>query len=217
MLRTAFAILLILAASAGRGQGASHLAGRVEGNLYYAANGAYRIEIPVLPELGGIITDTRDVVTFEDAYSTHVTIAAFPQDPTQRWQLSTRGPKDYLLYFFTDFVLKDFRNAFKDVKVESTGRYMPGVLDGAFIAYILLPGGSMFTSRLQVVDPNWKPPVAKRGNLLFVKHGFIFVISTEMAERVTEGRAYDKTSDEEDAILRDRLVELAGKIQVLAK
>ena len=169
----------------------------------------------MLAELGGTVTDTQDVATFEDAYSTHITIAAFAEDPTQRWQLSTRGLKDYLIYFFTEFVMRDFKNVFKDARMASTGRFVPTLYDGSLITYVLLPGGSMFSSRFPVIDPDRKPPVAKRGNLLFLKNGYIFVVSIELAERVTEGSAYSKTSDEEDVILRDRLIEIANRIQFL--
>jgi hypothetical protein len=58
-----------------------------------------------------------------------------------------------------------------------------------------------------------KPPVAKRGNLVFVKNGDIYVISTELAERVIEGKAYKKTTAEEDQLLRQRLEDVLSKIQ----
>ena len=59
---------------------ASTLAGRVEGKVYIAAGGAYRITIPVLPELGGAINDTPTVVSFKDHFNVHVSMAAFPMD-----------------------------------------------------------------------------------------------------------------------------------------
>ena len=58
--------------------------------------------------------------------------------------------------------------------------------------------------------------VAKRGNMMFVKNGFIFVISTELAERITEGSTYHKTTDEEDTLLRDRLLDIANRIRFLS-
>ena len=54
--------------------------------------------------------------------------------------------------------------------------------------------------------------MAKRGNLLFVRNGHIFVISIELAERVIEGRSYNKTTAEEDEILRNRLTDIVSKI-----
>jgi len=57
------------------------------------------------------------------------------------------------------------------------------------------------------------PPVAKRGNVVFVKNGFTIVISTELSERITEGSQYKKTPEEENQILRNRLVEVVKKMQ----
>ena len=213
MSRIAIVAVFALGALIARAQDASRLVGRVEDGMYAAAKGAYRIPIPVLPELGGTISDTPTSVTFEDAYTTHISIAAVPQDPTQRWQLSTRGTKDYLIYFFTEFVLRDFKRVFGDVRVGSTGIYLPHLLDGAFMTTVLIPGGSMFANRLEVVALDRAPPVAKRGNLIFVKNGLIFVVSIELAERVLEGGAYSRTPDEEDAILKRRLIETASRIE----
>jgi hypothetical protein len=87
------------------------------------------------------------------------------------------------------------------------------MLDGSLIAFTLLPGGSMFAGKIPVIAEDEKPPVAKRGNLLFVKNGFIFVISTELVERTLERRTYSKTTAEEDELLRQRLNEIVAKIQ----
>ena len=214
MSRLAIATLAALAAFAPGALGAPGLAGRIEGNVYHAANGTYEMDVPVLPELGGVVSDTENVVTFEDNFSTHVSVAAFPQDAAQRWQLTTRGLKDYLGYFFTEFVLREFKAAYKDASVEPGGGYAPKLLGGALFAYVLLPGGSMFANRIPVVTPDWKPPVAKRGNLLFVRNGCIFVISMELAERAVEGSAYHRTVAEEDALLHARLVAIAGRIRI---
>jgi hypothetical protein len=46
-----------------------------------------------------------------------------------------------------------------------------------------------------------------------VKNGHIFVLSVELAEKVIEGTAFKKTVAEEDEILRQRLTDIAGKIQ----
>ena len=187
------------------------LEGRIEGKTYVSPTGVFKVTIPVLPELGGEVTDTPNVVTFEDDFNTHISIAAFSQDATQRWELSTRGLKDYLVYFFSNFVLADFKQAFEGVQIESA-KFIPGVLEGSLMTYILIPGGTMFADKVpQMADS--RTAVAKRGNLLFVKSGHIFVISIELAERVIEGKAYRKTKDEEDELLRQRLLEVVGKIQ----
>ncbi|MBL9188474.1 MAG: hypothetical protein JNK23_13390 [Opitutaceae bacterium] len=208
MFRPTLAVLA-LAASA-LAVHAQSLHGKVEGKTYHAPNGLYKIAIPVLPELGGEVTDTPNVVTFQDDFTTHVSIAAFPQDATQRWELSTRGLKDYLIYFFSNFVLADFKQNFDGVQIESA-KFVPGTQEGSLLTYLLVPGGSMFGDRIPRLSLD-RVPVAKRGNLVFVRNGHIFVISTELAERAIEGKSYDKKTEEEDEILRNRLLDLVSKI-----
>jgi hypothetical protein len=207
MLRFTLALLLAtLTTLAAQAQG---LNGKVEGKTYISPTGLFKVAIPVLPELGGDITDTPNVVTFQDDFTVHVSIAAFPQDATQRWELSTRGLKDYLIFFFSNFVLSDFRASFNGVQIESA-KFLPGTFDGSLLTYILVPGGTMFDERVPPFGQ--KVPVAKRGNLLFVRNGHVFVISIELAERVTEGHVFNKTTAEEDEILRARLMEMVNKI-----
>jgi len=214
MLRSLFISLALLSSPllAQTGEYSPGLAGRIEGRMYISPTGAFRIAIPVLPELGGTITDTENVVTFQDNFNVHVSIGVFPQDATQRWELSTRGLKDYLSYFFGTFVMHDFANTFPGCKVESVG-FSAGVMDGALIAYTLLPGGSMFSAKRSIIGADNTPIVAKRGNLIFIRNGLIYVITTELAERVTERSTYHKTAEEEDQILRDRLVDLVRKME----
>jgi hypothetical protein len=140
------------------------------------------------------------------------TIAALPMDATQRWEFSTRGTKDYLAYFFGNFVMPDFQQSFRGARVESA-KYSPSVGGGALFAYTLLPGGSMFANKLSFVNEGDPIPEAKRGNLLCVHDGWVFVLSVELAERVLERSSYHKTPAEEDDILRQRLVELLDKIE----
>jgi len=188
------------------------LAGRVQGKSYISPTGAFRVTIPVLPELGGRISDTDNVVTFQDDFNVLCTIAAFPMDATQRWEFSTRGKKDYLAYFFANFVMRDFQQAFPGAKAESA-KFSPAIADGALIVYTLLPGGSMFANKLSFLGPSDQPPEAKRGNLVFVRNNWVFVLSIELAERVLERSTYHKTTAEEDQILRERLVELLAKVE----
>lgn len=212
MFRLPLAILLGLFASVLSAQdSAGALHGQIEGRSYASPTGAFRVVIPVLPELGGNITDTPNVVTFQDAFNVHVSIAAFPQDATQRWELTTRGIKDYLVYFFGNFVFSDFRQSFEGAEIESA-KFLPGMLDGALLTYILVPGGSMFADRAPQIGYSARLPVAKRGNLLFVRQGHIFVISVELAERVIEGSQFRKTIAEEDEILRNRLNDIVAKM-----
>lgn len=187
------------------------LYGTIVNGTYISPTGVFKVQIPVLQELGGRITDTDSVVTFEDAFNLHISIAAFPQDASQRWEMSTRGTKDYLIYFFSNFVMPDFAQRFEGSKVESA-RYLPALQDGALLTYTLLPGGSMFVERSTFGDAPDKPVVAKRGNILFVKYGHIFVVSTELAERVLERTTYKKTVAQEDELLRQRLLDLLAKM-----
>ena len=208
MLRLTLA--LICSATLALVASAQSLEGKVEGKTYISPTGTFKVSIPVLPELGGDITDTPNVVTFQDDFNTHVSIAAFPQDATQRWENSTRGVKDYLIYFFSNFVLSDFKQTFEGVQIESA-KFVPGTMEGALLTYLLVPGGTMFADRVPQLSVT-KVPVAKRGNLLFVRGGHVFVISTELAERVIEGKSYSKTTAEEDELLRNRLLDMLSKI-----
>jgi hypothetical protein len=205
-----FTFAFIIASVAAAVASAQALEGKIEGKTYVSPTGMFKVVIPVLPELGGDITDTTNVVTFQDDFNVHVSIAAFPQDATQRWELSTRGTKDYLIYFFSNFVLSDFKQTFEGVQIESA-KFVPGLLEGSLLTYLLIPGGTMFGDRVPRLSAD-RIPVAKRGNLLFVRDGHIFVVSMELAERVIEGRSYEKTTAEEDEILRTRLTDIVSKI-----
>jgi hypothetical protein len=187
------------------------LAGRIEGKNYVSPTGAFRVIVPVLPELGGRVNDTNNVVTFQDDFNVLATIAAFPMDATQRWELSTRGQKDYLAYFFANYVMPDFQQSFPGASAESA-KYASAIGDGSLIVYTLLPGGSMFAHKLSFAADQ-AVLVAKRGNLVFVRNGWVFVLSVELAERILERSSYHQTTAEEDDVLRQRLVDLFGKIE----
>lgn len=190
------------------------LYGEIKGTTYVAPGGRYRVTIPVLPELGGQIQDTENVVTFDDPVSTHVSIACFPLDLSNKWELETRGVRDYLEYFYKEFVFPDFLARFPGASNEAS-LYSPQLRDGALLVFTLLPGGSVFEARSSVLDGLANTPaVAKRGTLLFVQNGCVFIISSELAERVTQRSAFHKTAEQENELLRTRLVELAGRIQI---
>ena len=103
-------IILILGLLAGTrlAAGEAALAGRIEDRTYVASGGLYRVPIPVLPELGGTVSDTANVVTFADNFTTYLSIASFPLDAAQLREDAARGRKDYLTNFFTALVLPDF-------------------------------------------------------------------------------------------------------------
>jgi hypothetical protein len=188
------------------------LVGQVDRDVYVSPTGEFRIPVPVLVELGGTIADTANVVTFNDRYNTHISIACFPQDASQKWELETRGLRDYLLYFFTEVVLGDFQRRFPGSSIESA-RFLPELLNGALITYTLLPGGSNFEKNNQVLglgDP--APVIAKRGTLLFVRNRHIYILSTELAERATQRSTYQQTTEKEDALLSTRLTELSNRL-----
>jgi hypothetical protein len=212
MFRVASLICLAAAAVAAKAQdeAAKPLAGTLDGDVYTSPTGAFSIEVPVLPALGGVIHDTNHVVTFHDSFGLQLSVGAFAQDATLKWELSTRGTKDYLIYFLGSYVVPDFKRFCPDTQIESA-TFSPDLLDGAVFAYILMPGGSMFTDRIVFGQPA-SPPVAKRGNVIFVKNGFTFVISTELSERITEGTHYNKTPAEEDQILHARLLGVIKKM-----
>jgi hypothetical protein len=203
-------LFFILSLGLSQLSGQSTLIGRTEGNQYVSPTGAFRVTIPVIASLGGSITDTENVVTFQDAFSTHQSVACFKMDATQRFEDDARGRKDYLIWFFSNFVQDDFESRYPGSRIESAS-FIKSVQEGALLTYNLLPGGSMFASRAVPTTPG-EPPVAKRGNLVFVNNGYVYVLSIELAEKVLEGPAFNKTLTEEDATLRKRLLDLLAKI-----
>ncbi len=190
---------------------AAPLLGLMDGDTYVSPTGQFRVRAPVLPELGGEISDSRNVVTFQDNYGTHVSIACFELDATQRWEFDTRGQRDYLLYFLTDIVMANFEQRFPGSRVESA-RYLPELLDGALIGYVLLPGGSEFEDYTRVVDGLTEPITAKRGTLIFVRHRHVYAISTEISERAMQRSTYRLTREQEDEKLSARLLALSGRL-----
>lgn len=212
-MRSSFLTLLTLLALAPLAAAQSSIVGRVEGTQYVAPSGSYKIAIPVLPELGGRIIDTPEVVTFEDDFTTHASIACFRMDATQRWEHETRGRKDYLIWFFSNFVQTDFQERFPGSRIESA-KFIPSIEGGALLTYNLLPGGTMYRGRAGFIETN-EPVIAKRGNVLFMRDGFVYVLSIELAEKALERFSYSKTVPEEDELLRKRLLELLARITFL--
>jgi hypothetical protein len=193
---------------------ATGLYGEFRNGHYISHAGHFRISVPVLAELGGKIFDTENVVTFTDEVSTHVSVAVFPLDLTNKWELETRGVKEFLAFFYAEHVLANFARRFAGVATERSV-FTPELRNGALFVFTLLPGGSAFQSKATVVETPGAPlPAAKRGTLLFVERGSIFILSTELAERVTQSSAFQKSADEENEILRTRLIALAGRMQI---
>ena len=186
--------------------------GKIEGDYYTSPTGIFRVKIPVLAQLGGSISDTPNVATFEDDFSTHISIGAFPLSRELKWEYDTRGAKDFLVYFFTSFVMPDFVARYPGSTMEDNAAFLPKFQDGSLLIFALLPGGSFFAQRVTLGTASGTA-VAKRGNLCFVKYNCVFVVSTELAERVLERSTYHKTIEEENTTLRQRLLDIVGKMQ----
>jgi len=205
ILASAFALLQPLAT-----QAQSSIIGRAEGDQYFSPTTAFNVTIPVIAELGGTITDTDNVVSFQDEFTTHQSIACFKMDATLNREEETRGRKDYLIWFFANFVQADFEQRFAGARIESA-HFIKSINDGALLTYNLLPGGTMFPARACILNNN-NSIIAKRGNLLFVKNGYVFVVSIELVEKAVEHAAFTMTVAEEDAELRKRLLTFSDKI-----
>ena len=191
---------------------APQMYGKVEGDNYTSPLGFYKVRVPVLSQLGGSISDTPNVVTFDDDFSTHISIGAFPFSRELKWEYDTRGAKDFLIFFFSSLVMPDFVARYPGSKMEDNAAFLPKFQDGSLLIFTLLPNGSFFAQRV-VLGSTEEPVVAKRGNLCFVKSNCVFVVSTELSERVLERSTYHKTVEEENAILRQRLLDLVEKMQ----
>ncbi len=196
----------------------SRLYGSIEGDLFHgegyytSPTRLFKLKIPILPQLGGTISDTLNVVTFGDDLNVHINIGAFPLSMELKSDLEAKGAKDFLIYFFTTLVMPDYVTSFPGAKMEQNAVFLGKYQDGAMLIYSLLPGGSSFEHRVRIAT-FLGPAVAKRGDLLFIKYGHVFIISTELPERVLEHSSFKKTAEEEDAILRQRLMDIVNKMQ----
>lgn len=184
----------------------AQLAGSIKDGRYFSATGAFSIPVPALDEETGAVLDTPNIVVFRDRVATLISIAAFKMPADERWNFETSNPKDYTVHFLKDFVIPDFNTQFPGTQAESA-TFLPDLEGGTLLAYVLMPGGSAFEVDALVRNhPDTKPPLAKRLNLLFVRDGYVFVLSTELAERVTELSTYMLSGHDEDRILRERLL-----------
>ncbi len=182
---------------------APKLQGRIEDDRYHAPGDVFSVPVPVLHGENQVVMDNGEIVVFKDKVSTLLTIAAFPMPPIAQWEYKTTPPKDYLITFFRDNILRDYRGEFPESSIESA-RFLPDVSGGAMVAFTLLPGGSAFAST-EPRPPTAPPAVAKRGHLVFVHDNRVIVIAVELAERITKEANYTLTTPEEDRILFDRL------------
>lgn len=185
--------------------------GEITGNQYISPIRAYRITIPIHPELGGEINDTQNVVTFQDMFGEHVSIGCFPMDEKLRAEETKRGRKEFLVWFFQTYIHADFARTIPGTTAEPNAKFINSTQGGTLFTQLLLPGGSVFEDRVFIFPPK-TPPVAKRGNFVFINNGNIYVLSTELADRIFEHDTYKKTAAEEEEFLRHRLFDILNKI-----
>ena len=69
------AALLLLTTGIAQDVNLPGLNGKLTDGVYTCPGAIYRVPVPVIPELGGQIHDTENVVTFDDDLTTHVSIA----------------------------------------------------------------------------------------------------------------------------------------------
>ena len=108
--------------------------------------------------------------------------------------------------------LEGWLSRFPGAAIQSA-RFLPDLHDGALLTYALLPGGSFFEDKSKIMaTPGGVPVQAKRGSLLFVRRGFIYILSVELAERATQRSTYQMTTEQEDTLLSVRLTELVKRL-----
>jgi hypothetical protein len=204
-------LIALLAAPLFAQEEADDLYGLIDENNHYTnPGGQYRIVIPVLAELNGTVNDTPAIATFRDPYGVHVVVACLPFEPELRTELTTRGRKDFLSWFYSRHIQTSYQQSFPGTTAESA-RYLPSVQDGSLLVMSLIPNGTAFADRVFIREGE-TPPVAKRGSLVFIKNDYIFIVTTELYERILKRDTFKKTTEEEDAILRGRLMDILGKM-----
>jgi hypothetical protein len=191
--------------------GGPPLIGSITGNNYVAPSGSYRVRIPIHVELGGQINDTENNVTFQDAFGDNSSIGAFPLNADFRIEMAKREHKDFLIWFFQNVIQADFQRNIPGTTAEPNARYNASTQGGALVTQLLIPDGSMYMERVFIFPPK-NPVVARRGNLVFMRDNIIYVLSTELAERVFEHSTWKKTVAEEEEILRQRLYDLLSNM-----
>lgn len=192
------------------------LSGQILDGLYLAPSGAYAVPMPILQGEAAVVMDTDTVVVFRDKQSVLLTIAAFPMPALAQWEHHSQGPRDYLIAFFRDNILRDYTNAFPASRVESV-KFVPDYNGGTLLTYTLMPGGSAFDpDPVAVAQEGYVPAVAKRGHLVFVRDRRVFVLAIELAERVTKQSQYNWSTAEEDRVLLDRLATVITALRIPA-
>lgn len=210
-----FAWLLSVVSSLGAQVDHVALLGRLEDNRYVSPQGSYSITLPIQLELQGTVTDTPEVVTFQDDFRIHASIACFKMESPHDREIETRGRRDFLIWFFRQQVQTQFQRRFPGAKI-AEARYMPEVLDGALMVFNLLPNGTMFTKPIGFAHSTEQPLTAKRGSLLFLKGRHLYVISVELAELLRAESSTSESTENDHVRLRKELLDLVGRIKFSA-
>jgi hypothetical protein len=207
-----FAVTLLIALHLGAQPNDTSLLGRIEDNRYIAPHGNYSITLPVQIDLQGTVSDTPEVVTFQDDFRIHASVACFKMESPHDREIQTRGRRDFLIWFFRQQVQTQFQLRFPGSKIDEA-RYMPEVLEGTLIVFNSLPNGTMFTKPAGLTHSSEKQAIAKRGNLLFLNKRSLYVVSIELAELLSQDENTASADREEDHTrLRKELLDLVGRI-----
>jgi hypothetical protein len=186
------------------------LLGELIQNTYHSPNQAYSITVPISLDVGGTVTDTPQVVTFQDEFNLHASIACFDVDTAQNREDQARGRRDYLIWFYRQQVHPQFQKRFEGASIDSA-RFVPEMLHGSLIVYSRLPAGSMFEDRLDfsLVETTTE---AIRGNMLFVESGHLYVVSLELAKLLLNPESRALPLDEQQDLLRKQLLDIVGRM-----
>ncbi len=191
-------------------EGSKPILGRIIQNQYLPPSETYSITLPVQPEFGGSVTDTADVVTFQDEFTLHASIACFRMDSAQEREDQTRGRRDYLVWFYRQQVHSQFKRRFPGASIDSA-RFIPEMLGGSLLVYSRLPGGSMFKVLLGS-SLSESTTEACRGNMLFVQDNHLFVVSVELAKLLLDPEAMALSPEGKQELLRKQLLDIVGRI-----
>jgi len=185
----------------------------VPSNIYYSPSGLFSMPIPVLAELGGNISDSKNYVIFSDPISTHITVGIIEMDASARFERSTLTTAEFLRGTFEKLVLPQFLTTAPATRTDSV-LLLPKVESGTLYVGSLHPGTSQFMGRTGLLGDNYDhAPTARRGTLLFVKGNYFVIISSELAEKATERSAFKLTADQENELIRERLLAILHRIR----
>lgn len=180
---------------------------------YQSPSGIFKLPVPVLPELGGRVSDDTLFVHFMDSFTTHITVGVIEMDATFRWEHSIMEPKEFLLNVFNKIVMPQFKAACPTTKADTVLLY-PKLKKGALYVGTLHPGNTQFMDRIAFFGKDDNIPTGRRGTLLFSEGEYLFIISSELGERATERSMHTMSDQEENDLLRKRLLKLLKSMKI---